>query len=65
MAQGRGEAKRVSIEHLGCVHETVRINGRDLHTCAYFPHTTLPPVVTSPSSLTLTCESRKRMVLWA
>ena len=25
-------------------------------TCAYLPHTTLPPVVTSPSSLTLTCD---------
>ena len=25
-----------------------------LVTCAYFPHTTLPPGVTSPSSLTLT-----------
>ena len=26
-----------------------------LVTCAYLPHTTLPPGVTSPSSLTFTC----------
>ena len=28
-----------------------------LVTCAYLPHTTLPPGVTSPSSLTFTCSS--------
>lgn len=29
-------------------------------TCAYFPHTTFPAGVTSPSSLTFTCGRRAR-----